>query len=96
MKNGMSKTAKLILVGLLIVENGYMLLRWMQEASQTNDVGRQWIRIIIPGIMIIQSFATFVFVWLADKIAGSRKERKIEMSVSRYPPPSGVIGNTHS
>lgn len=74
----MSRTAKLILIGLLIVENGYMLIRWIQEASQANDVGRQWIRIIIPGIMIVQSLATFVFVWLADKIAGRRKGKEIE------------------
>lgn len=71
----MRKNAKLILIALLLIENGYMILRWIQEASQTNDVGRQWIRLIIPAIIVIQSVTTFIFVWLIDKFLKYRKTK---------------------
>jgi len=39
----------------LFITNGYFIFRLITNLGETNEVGRQWIRLIIPAIMIILS-----------------------------------------
>ena len=43
------------LILLLFLSNGMFLWLWILESSNTNEVGKQWIRLIFPAIMIVSS-----------------------------------------
>ena len=58
---------------LLGLVNGYFLGVWRSEWMNTNDVGRQWIRLIIPAMMIVTSVGILVVVWITDRITRKRK-----------------------
>ena len=74
----MSNHAKVILVIALLLGNGYLLMSWLKGASETNDVGRQWIRIIIPGMMVIFSLGIAAIVWVVDRIVRSKRQTGIK------------------
>jgi hypothetical protein len=39
----------------------------------TNEVGRQWIHLIIPVMMLVASVGVVLVVWLMDRLVGRGK-----------------------
>ena len=64
----MRSGSKITLGTLLGLVNGYFLGGWRFEAMNTNDVGRQWIRLIVPAMMLVTSVGLVVVVWFTDKL----------------------------
>lgn len=52
------------LLTVLLIANGYLAWGWIADASGANDVGRQWIRITMPAMMLISS-ATIAIIYYA-------------------------------
>jgi hypothetical protein len=65
--------SKVILGTLLGLINGYFLGIWRPEWMDTNDVGRHWISLIIPAMMLIASVGVVLVVWLTDRLVGREK-----------------------
>lgn len=71
---------------LLGLVNGYFLGVWRTEWMNTNDVGRQWIRLIIPGMMLVISIGIIVVVWVTDKFTGKKTRASNQASEAIAPP----------
>jgi len=65
--------SKITLGTLLGLVNGYFLGVWRSEWMDTNEVGRQWIRLIIPAMMLVASVGIVVVVVISDRITTKRK-----------------------
>ena len=77
---------------LLGLVNGYFLGVWRSEWMNTNDVGRQWIRLIIPAMMIVTSVGILVVVWITDRITKKRKTGTSNHASEAIAPQGGVSG----
>lgn len=64
---------KIILGTLLGLVNGYFLGVWRQEWMGTNDVARQWIRLIIPVMILTASVGVVLVVWITGRLVGRGK-----------------------
>jgi hypothetical protein len=73
--------SKITLGTLLGFVNGYLIAVWRSEAINTNDVGRQWIRLIIPGMMIIASVSLILVAWVVDRISRMKREESSNQGV---------------
>ncbi len=58
-----------ILIVILCLSNGYFIFQWMKDAAATNDVGRQWIRLIMPIVMLATSFFIAMVYFLIRYLA---------------------------
>jgi hypothetical protein len=67
--------SKITLSTLLGLVNGYFLGVWRSEYMGANDVGRQWISLIIPTMMLVASVGVVLVVWLTDRLVGRGKLR---------------------
>ena len=65
--------SKITLGTLLGSVNGYFVGVWRSEWMDTNDVGRQWISLIIPAMMLVASAGVVLIVWLTDRLVGREK-----------------------
>jgi hypothetical protein len=70
----MTKPFKRALVALLLLVNGFFLVIWLAERSSTNEVGRQWIRILFPCLMLFSSLVVVGLVWGADWVCRRRRK----------------------
>lgn len=74
--------SKITLGTLLGLINGYFLGAWRFDWMNTDDVGRQWIRLIIrqwirliiPVMMLVSSVGIIVVVWFSDRIAKKKTD----------------------
>jgi hypothetical protein len=63
------RTASKIALGTLLgLANGYFLGVWREEWMNANDVARQWMRLIIPSMMLVASVGILVVAWIIDRI----------------------------
>ena len=69
----MRSGSKIILGTLFGLVNGYFLGVWRSEYMGANDVGRQWISLIIPAMMLVASVGVVLIVWLTDRLVGREK-----------------------
>ncbi len=74
----MKNKTKIILALLLGLINGYFLGVWREQWIEANDVSKQWIRLIIPCMMIIFSTSIFIVVFFVDMIFRKIIKREIE------------------
>jgi len=80
----MTNPAKASLVIALFLGNGYLVVGWLNSVPETNDVGRQWLRIIVPIMMVLYSLVSSAVVLAIDWIVETRKKKGIEPSVAAY------------
>ena len=58
------------LILILCLWNGFLIWKWVVDTTGTNDVGRQWMRLLIPLLMLVSSviltgiyfFAKFIII----------------------------------
>jgi len=62
----MKQTSKIVLATFLGLVNGYLLGEVREQWNGASDVGRQWIRIIVPCMMVISSLVIVAIVVAAD------------------------------
>jgi len=86
--------SKITLGTLLGLVNGYFLGVWRQDWIGANEVARQWIRLIIPAMMLIASAGIFVVVWIADWATGRKMKTSNQASHATSEPAPGAASSS--
>lgn len=67
------KNLNKIKIGILLILNTYFICLWIQESLSTNSVGKQWISLIFPSLMLVFSAVVLVVFSIIEFLTKNTK-----------------------
>lgn len=71
------KNLKKIKIGILLILNTYFICLWIQESLSTNFVGKEWINLIFPSLILVFSIVVLVVFMIIEFLLKNQKANEI-------------------